>query len=500
MPSLALTTLAALTPDPESLRANVEFTIVDEVDKPVDVDADCDIVGFTGYVNQISRMHELAAIFKAKGRLVIIGGPHPSLAPHRYRDYCDVLFTGEAEETWPRFLHDYVAGDFEDEYQAAPQVDITTSPVPRYDLIDPDRYWVGSVQTSRGCPFECEFCDVIVYLGRRQRHKTGEQLSNELDALYARGFRDVFLCDDNLTAHRGRAVAVLEAVRDWRMRQDEPVRFITQVSIDVARPQDQDLLDLCYDAGLRTAFVGIETTNEASLIGAKKRQNTRSNEGTMVEKVQRIHQRGIQVQAGLIAGFDQDDMSCFQMLFDFAQQAGIPGLAITQLNAPEATPLAARMAAEGRLLPATAMIAESGANFASNILPAQMTNEELSRGVTWLYNRLYHPDTFLERIEGLAAHLPDADSERGAAYGTTDMKRAVPMFTNMQRLLRQEGQGSMARTVLRQMRTKEINHVVFALTLYYNTIKLLDHWGIYDPNPPERFDPERPVTINRTSA
>ena len=317
------------------------MVLVDEAEGPVDLDAECDMVGITGYITQRDRALELADAFRERGRMVVIGGPYASLDPETYRPHADVLFIGEAEDTWPQFMEDYAAGSWADTYLGE-RIDMTSSPVPRHELVDFGRFYMGSVQTSRGCPFECEFCDVIIYLDRRQRHKAPEQVVDELEALYEMGYRDAFLCDDNLTAHRGKSARILDAIAEWNEAKPERMRFITQVSIDVARDQDTPLLERAARAGLRLAFVGLESSNPESLAESKKHQNLRDDLVADIHKVQRT---GIQVQSGLVCGFDADDLTCFQRQYDFMQAAGTPNVAVTMLGAPLGTPLAARLRA-----------------------------------------------------------------------------------------------------------------------------------------------------------
>src|SRR4051794_2653967 len=185
--NIALPTLAALAP-PE-----VEVTIVDEAVEAVDFNAEWDLVGITGYLTQMRRMCEIADEFRRRGRLVAIGGPYASLSPHVVRPHADILFRGEAEQTWPEVLSDFLGGHWQAEDVSHDMIDLQTSPVPAIGVLRPGAYELGVVQTSRGCPFECEFCDVIVYLGRRQRHKTPGRVVEELEQLYASGYRSVFL-------------------------------------------------------------------------------------------------------------------------------------------------------------------------------------------------------------------------------------------------------------------------------------------------------------------
>jgi radical SAM superfamily enzyme YgiQ (UPF0313 family) len=189
---------------------------------------------------------------------------------------------------------------------------------------------------------------VIVYLGRKQRHKSPSRVIDELEQLYAVGYRSIFLSDDNFTANRQRAADTMLAVREWNQAQPEPVALYTQLSIDVTRDRDLPLLDLCAEAGLKQAFVGIETPNADALREVKKRQNLRND---LIADVHRIQSRGIMVQAGMITGFDSDTLATFGHQFEFLQAAGIPMVLLAMLNALDGTPLQRRLAAEERLKP-----------------------------------------------------------------------------------------------------------------------------------------------------
>jgi radical SAM superfamily enzyme YgiQ (UPF0313 family) len=251
MADLALPTLAALA-DP-----HLRVVLCDETIEPVDFEIDTDYVGLTGKVSQRGRMCTIATAFRRRGVTVVIGGPYASLDPDWVRPHCDVLVRGEIEDIAPELFGDLAAGRWRAEYLGG-RGDLAQTPVPRWDLYRNERASMGTVQTSRGCPFECEFCDVIQYLGRRQRHKPVAAVLAELDVLYGHGYRRVFIADDNFTATRARARELLEALRHWNgERTAGRVNFYTQVSIDVAR--DDDLLSLCAAAGLTHVFVGIET-------------------------------------------------------------------------------------------------------------------------------------------------------------------------------------------------------------------------------------------------
>jgi radical SAM superfamily enzyme YgiQ (UPF0313 family) len=463
MPPLALATLAALAP------SHVDVRIVDESVEPIDFDAPCDVVGITGYVTQRARIIEIAAEFRRRGVLVAIGGPYASLSPDTLRPHADVLFRGEAELTWPAFLDDLCAGSWLDEYHQHGNVDITGSPPPAVGTLHNDRYFMGTVQTSRGCPFECEFCDVIVYLGRRQRYKGADQVVREVQAFHDTGQRQVFLADDNLTAHRGRAAETLRALSEWNSDQSERIAFNTQVSIDVAREGDEPLLDLCAEAGLTTAFVGIETPDTGALLEVNKHQNVRYD---LLTHVRRFHEHGISVQAGMIVGFDSDTTDIFRRQYEFAQEAGTAMISLGTLNAPEGTPLERRLLAQGRLDPAPVADVYSS----TNIVPLQLTSDELRTGTTWLMNRLYAPTGFMERISVVASQLPSGSSRRPAG------REGAALWDRLQRAYRMLGPEfeHLPRQGAELFRGKDLTHLATALIFYLHVVRMLRHWGVWD--------------------
>lgn len=383
---LSIATVAAIVPP------GWEVRITDQAITPVDMSWRPDFVGITGKISQRRHMYALAAAFRARGSTVLIGGSFASLSPDDVRPHADILVTGEIEGIAPALFADLAAGTWRDRYDGG-FADVTLSPVPRWDLYPLDRAMMGAIQTSRGCPFQCEFCDVIQYQGRKQRHKHADQVLAELDALYARGVRHVFLADDNFTVHRRRAQTVLAALAAWnRAHRDDPVRFITQASMDAAR--DPDLLAACVDAGLDRLFVGIETINEASLRETSKPQNLLQ---PVADAVDAIVRRGIAVQAGIIVGFDHDDPGIFERLFDFFQASPLPDLAIGSLVAPQATPLYDRLGREGRLLGEAWNVA-ANSPFATNIQPRGMTRDQLLRGLEWLCDETYRAVHFERRM------------------------------------------------------------------------------------------------------
>jgi len=412
-PNLSMPTVAGLTP-PEH-----EVTLCDENVREVDFDVDADLIGITGYIIHAPRIRELAREFRRRGHRVVIGGPFATLCPERVRELCDVLFIGEAEETWPEFLADLERGRFRSEYREAGKPDLSRAPMPRFDLLDVDRYHALTIQFGRGCPFRCEFCDIIVMYGRRPRTKTPEQVLAEIAACHRLGANQVFIVDDNFIGDRNRAKAVLRAIAGWSEAHGHPIAFNTEVSLNVA--SDPELLELLRRARFTTVFVGIESPRVASLEETRKTQNTR---GDLLESVRRIQAFGIQVQAGMIVGFDHDDPTIFEEQLRFVQEAAIPVSMTGMLQALPGTPLHQRVEREGRLL------AEStGDQFVfSNIVPRSMTREELYRGYRELLRRLYDYDLYRERVAAFLAR-------RGAqvAKGARTTRRELALLLRILR-------------------------------------------------------------------
>ena len=384
---LAITTVAALAPP------DFEITLCDEQISAVDLDHPADFIGITGKSSQVGRMIALAQEFPGRrGKIVLIGGPFASLSPDAVRPYCDILIQGEMEEIAPHLFADLARGRWQADYLGG-RPDLRLSPLPRWDLYPNERAFFGCVQTSRGCPFECEFCDVIQYAGRKQRHKAVEQVLAEVEQLYQLGYRSIFLADDNFTVYRRRAKELLIALRDWNnQRAEGRVTFNTQVSIDTAR--EEELLQLCAAAGITEVFIGIETPNEESLRETGKRQNIGIDLGA---QIQRFVDYGIAVVGGMIVGFDADGPDIFQRQYDFAMSSPIALFTLGALVAPDATPLHARLQAANRLDNQDAT-GTSMTPWQTNIIPAGMSQETLYAGLHWLANNLYAPDAFGERL------------------------------------------------------------------------------------------------------
>ncbi len=394
---LALVTVAALAPEGFSVE------ICDERVTPVNLDSGADYIGITGRQDQLPRMIELSAQFRARGKTVMIGGPFASLCPDQVEAHADILLKGELEGVARELFGDLKSGTWKRVYEGGKPC-LSTSPIPRWDLYPNDRFLTGAVQTSRGCPFSCEFCDVIQYVGRNQRHKSPEQVIAELEVVERSGYRSVFLADDNLTAHRGRARELLRALADWNKgKGSKRMTFITQLSLDAVKTPD--ILDLLAEAGPFEVFIGLETPNEESLLETGKRQNLG---GSMIPKIRAFQERGISLMGGMIVGFDADKTDIFERQLEFAMASRIPAFTFGLLVAPAATPLYARMKAAGRLVESRDKDIIHASLLETNLIPAGMSPEELRVGARWLANRLYHPDLFGERLMGFAQMLSTA--------------------------------------------------------------------------------------------
>jgi radical SAM superfamily enzyme YgiQ (UPF0313 family) len=397
---LSTTTIAALVP------RDWGVAICDERIDSVDFETGADVIGITGKVSQRDRMIELAAAFRRRGKLVVFGGPYVTLNPEDLRPHADIVVRGEIEGIADRLFADIGAGRWDSDYEGA-RPDLAGSPIPRWDLYPRRAALTAQIQTSRGCPFECEFCDVIQYLGRKQRWKEPDQVLGELEVLYRLGYRGVFFADDNFTVVRRRTHALLARVAEWnRTRPAGRMRFSTQASIDLAR--DDTLLDQCADAGLRIVFVGIETPNQDSLAETLKRQNMRVD---LAAEVRKIVRAGVMVTCGIVVGFDHDDLAIFDRQAAFIETLPVPAISLSVLVAPFATPLYARMLAEGRIVSHGRV--GGGEFLEANFRPKLMTGAQLTQGAAWLLDRIYAPRAFERRLEAFVEASPErrADAE-----------------------------------------------------------------------------------------
>lgn len=378
----ALVSVAALVP-PEH-----EVVLIDENIERIDFRSleRFDVIGVTGMVVQAERMLEILRKLQELPAIVAVGGPFVTVNEATFEGLCDVRFIGEAEETWPMFLNALAADTpTATRYEQEQKTDMTRVPVPRFDLLRRGYYGTAPVQFSRGCPFLCEFCDIITIFGRRPRVKRPEQILAELDAVLAQGFKGCFLVDDNFIGNKIEAKRLLPRIIEWQQQHGFPLEFVTEASINLAN--DPELLDLMVQANFRSVFIGIETPREASLTETRKHQNVHGD--SLLAKIERIRASGIGVSGGFIVGFDNDDERIFDEQFEFIQASGIATLSISLLTPLPTTPLYDRLRAEGRL------------DFLDPELiyiPRQMTREQLKTGFRKLLQRVFDVDAFFDRV------------------------------------------------------------------------------------------------------
>ena len=344
-PPLGLLTIAAMFPPEYELR------VVDMNVAPL-TDADLEWADLVFTSTMIVQRVSLQAVVERCNRAgvpVIAGGPHPTTF-HDEIPGVDHFVLDEAEEIFPGFLRDLENGTARAIYREPRKPDVTLTPVPRFDLIDLDSYYSMGLQFSRGCPFNCEFCDITKLYGRVPRTKSPAQMVTEFEALYRLGWRGpLFLVDDNFIGNKREAMNLLPVIAEWQKAHGYPFSLSTEASVNLAHLDE--LMDAMVASGFDTVFLGIESPNPKALIKTKKQQNTsRSDENFLFNAVRKIQRKGIQVQGGFILGLDSDDEGVFDAQIEFIQQAGIPVAPIYLLTALRGTDMYQRLDSEDRLL------------------------------------------------------------------------------------------------------------------------------------------------------
>ncbi len=375
IPPLGLITVAALLPEHWQVR------LVDMNTRRLRSSdlAWADIVFIGAMTVQRSAARALIERCRAQGKRIVCGGPLFTCEPEAFTDV-DHLVLGEAEQTLPAFLADLAAGRPRPVYRAEGKPDVRETPPPRWDLLDMHRYAMMAVQFSRGCPFDCDFCNVTALFGRRPRTKTVPQMIAELDALYTAGWRgSIFFVDDNFIGNRKAAGELLDALALWR-RGKPRMPMSTEASINLA--DDAELTRRMVAAGFDAVFIGIETPEPTALAECGKRQNLRRD---MQADVRKLHAAGIQVQAGFIVGFDSDTDTSIQRQVEFIQRTGICTAMLGLLQAPPGTKLFQRLSVEGRLLgPSTGDNVDGTTNIQTRI-PMDLLKDGYRRAMRYLY-------------------------------------------------------------------------------------------------------------------
>jgi radical SAM superfamily enzyme YgiQ (UPF0313 family) len=384
-PPLGLLTVAALCPKNWTLRL-IDCTFEALLDEDL---LWADLVMVSGMRVQKDDIREILLRARALGRRTMIGGPFASSEPDLLLRLADHVVVGEPDEVFHEIACDLERGTTKRLYVVKEKPDISKTPPPRFDLLKIDKYASMAVQFSRGCPFQCEFCDIITIYGRKPRTKSPAQLMAELDALIELGWREeVFIVDDNFIGNHKLALELALELQEWQKRRGYPIFFYTEASIDLA--QKPQLIDAMVKANFFFVFIGIESPSPKSLQEAKKFQNLRRDP---LECVHFIQEQGLWVTAGFIIGFDSDTEEIFEQQRDFIERAAIPWAMAGFLIAPPTTPLYDRMLKEGRLL----MDATTTSNFDPPNFKTLLPLPVLLRGIHKTLSSLYDPSAFYER-------------------------------------------------------------------------------------------------------
>jgi len=385
-PPLGLLTVATMLPE-EWAKRLVDVNVTNLTDKDLEW---ADYVFFSSMVVQRKSAFQLLERCKKAGVKIVAGGPLFTSEHEQFKDV-DHFVLNEAEITLPSFLEDLKNGCAKPVYRSPDFADIRETPAPLWKLADLKKYASMSIQYTRGCPYQCEFCDVTALFGRRTRTKNTEQIIAELDTFYNQGWRgNVFFVDDNLIGNRRSLKKdLLPAIIKWQGKHTG-ITFNTEVSINLAK--DEELLQMMFEAGFNTVFVGIETPDTDSLAECGKSQN---KDRDLAEDVRIIQRAGLQVQAGFIVGFDNDTPSIFQRQIDFIQKTGIVTAMVGLLQAPTGTRLYERLKKEGRLL---GRMTGDNADGSTNIIPNNMDADTCREGYKTILRYIYSPENYYKRI------------------------------------------------------------------------------------------------------
>jgi radical SAM superfamily enzyme YgiQ (UPF0313 family) len=401
LPPLGLLTVAAMLP-PEWEQRLVDLNV-----RPLK-DADlrwADYVLMSAMSIQRESAVSVISRCKALGVKVIAGGPLFTADPEEFPDV-DHLVLNEAEITLPLFLEDLRNGRTQRIYTSPRWADLSTTPVPRFDLLNMKKYASMNIQYSRGCPFDCDFCNITVLYGRVPRTKGASQVLAELEGLHVLGWKgSVFVVDDNFIGNKGKLKKeVLPAIIEWMERRRHPFKLYTEVSINLA--DDAELMGLMVKAGFDQVFVGIESPNDESLAECSKLQNRNRD---LIASVRKIQQAGLEVQAGFIVGFDKDPAAIFERLITFIQESGIVTAMVGLLNAPKGTKLHHRLAGEGRIVKG---LTGDNTDFSINFIP-KMNADALLAGYRTILRTIYSPKHYYARVKTFLKEYRPAQARRG---------------------------------------------------------------------------------------
>ena len=403
-PPLGLMTVSGLLPrDCERRLVDLEIESL----KTSQIDW-ADMVFITGMLAQKQSLHEVVERCRQRGKKIVLGGPYVTSTIEEL-PHADHIFQGEAETTLPQFFQDLERGTTKRIYKAPERPPMSLAPIADFGLVNMKKYSNMSIQYSRGCPFSCEFCDIIEIYGRIPRTKSNQQVIAEFNELKRLGWRGpLFIVDDNFIGNKKNVRLLLPAIIEWQKQNGYPFSLLTEASVNLA--DDEDLLAAMKDAGFRRVFLGIETPVEESLKEAQKSQNR----GNLLDSVRRIQSHGMEVMAGFIVGFDNDPDDIFERQIEFIRESAIPMAMVGMLNALPDTQLWKRLEREGRLLGADA----TGNNTIAtvNFIP-KMDVDTLIAGYQRIMRTIYKPSEYyrraLDSLQRVPQDIPEAHQYHG---------------------------------------------------------------------------------------
>lgn len=394
MPPLGLLTIAAMLPEEWDIKL-VDMNVERLQKKYI---KESDLVFISSMIVQKKSFQIVVDMCNNCGVPIAAGGAYPT-SSHSEIEGVDYFILNEGEVTLPEFISDYINGKARMIYKSDIKPDISFTPVPRFDLIDMNKYVTMPLQYSRGCPYNCEFCDVIEMFGRVPRAKSPKQFLNEMDALKSAGYRGpIFIVDDNFIGNRMKVTELLNDISLWQDVNDHPFTLFTEVSINLAA--DDELLSLMVKAGFDTVFVGIETPDRETLSRTQKAHNIKLD---LLESVKKIQKEGIEVQAGFILGFDSDRDDIFDRQVAFIQQAAIPVAMVGLLIALPGTQLYKRLEKEGRL---TGSSSGNNTNDLELNYKTIMDRKKLINGYKKVLSEIYSPEKYFSRSLELVKRMP----------------------------------------------------------------------------------------------
>jgi radical SAM superfamily enzyme YgiQ (UPF0313 family) len=407
-PPLGLLTIAAMIPDRH------EKKLIDlNVEKLADRDLKwADYVFISAMLIQKASVREILERCKRLGVKTVAGGPLFTAEPDAFGGVTHLVLN-EGEITMTEFLSDLERGEARHIYTTDKWADITTTPVPQWSLVKIKKYSSLNIQYSRGCPFQCEFCDITTLFGRVPRIKNAAQIVRELDAIYDTGWRgELFFVDDNFISNRQKLMAdILPAITEWMERRGRPFCLMTEVSINLA--DDEALMTTMVKAGFNSVFVGIETPDDACLSECAKSQNRNRDLTSCVRKIQ---EHGMEVMGGFIVGFDSDNETIFSRMIKFIQESGVVTAMVGLLNAPIGSRLYERLRKEGRI---ETGFTGNNTDYTMNFKP-KMDRKVLEKGYKHIVKTIYSPKHYYERVVNfLSRYNPIAISE---GYTWTDIR------------------------------------------------------------------------------